>query len=144
MESYKFLLDLAIILLSTKLLGLLFQKFKLPQVIGALLAGILIGPAVFGIVQKSELITALSEIGVILLMFLAGVETDIQEFKKAGTASFVIALMGVFVPLAGGFACLYFFNKPGLLGVKGSTTVMLENVFMGVILTATSVSMRLS
>lgn len=94
MESYKFLLDLAIILLSTKLLGLLFQKFKLPQVIGALLAGILIGPAVFGIVQKSELITALSEIGVILLMFLAGVETDIQEFKKAGTASFVIALMG--------------------------------------------------
>lgn len=140
MESYKFLLDLAIILLSTKLLGLLFQKFKLPQVIGALLAGILIGPAVFGIVQKSELITALSEIGVILLMFLAGVETDIQEFKKAGTASFVIALMGVFVPLAGGFACLYFFNKPGLLGVKGSTTVMLENVFMGVILTATSVS----
>ncbi|MDO5291907.1 MAG: cation:proton antiporter [bacterium] len=140
MESYRYLLDLAIILLSTKLLGLVFQKFKLPQVIGALLAGIIIGPACFGIVEKTELITALSEIGVIMLMFLAGVETDIQEFKKAGKASLVIALCGVFIPLAGGFACLYFFNKPGLLGSADSTRVMLENVFMGVILTATSVS----
>ncbi|MDO5521277.1 MAG: cation:proton antiporter [bacterium] len=140
MESYHFLLDLAIILLSTKLLGLVFQKFHLPQVIGALLAGIIIGPACFGIVEKTELITALSEIGVIMLMFLAGVETDIKEFKKAGKASLVIALCGVFVPLAGGFACLYFFNKPGLLGQANDTRVMLENVFMGVILTATSVS----
>lgn len=137
MEEYGYLLSIAIILLSTKLLGLISKKIKLPQVVGALVAGLLIGPACLKIVPSSELITQLSEIGVIVLMFEAGLETDINELKKSGLASFVIAVLGVVVPLALGFILFKPFNvQPDV----DSTKVFYENLFMGLILTATSVS----
>ena len=101
--NYRFILDLAIILLSTKLLGLFTKKFQLPQVVGALAAGLVLGPAVLGLVHETDFIKSTAEIGVIVLMFCAGMETDIQELKKSGKASFIIALIGVLVPLAGGF-----------------------------------------
>ncbi len=138
--SYGFLLDLAIILLSTKVLGLVTRRFHMPQVVGALLAGLIFGPAMLNILQETDFITSLSEIGVIVLMFCAGLETDIDELKKSGKASFVIALIGVIVPLIGGFAVAYFFNKPGIMESDATTSVFLQNVFIGVILTATSVS----
>lgn len=140
MKSYDFLLDLAIILLSTKLFGLLTRKIRMPQVVGALLAGLLLGPAVLGILQQTEFIHQVSEIGVIVLMFCAGLETDIDELKKSGKASFVIALMGVIVPLIGGFAVAWYFNRPGMLESTADTSLFLQNIFIGVILTATSVS----
>ena len=140
MESYGFLLDFALILLSTKLLGLLTQKFQLPQVVGALLAGLFLGPAVFNVVQETEFIHSTSEIGVIVMMFCAGMETDIHELKKSGKASFIIALIGVIVPLLGGFGVAYFFNQPGVMESDATTPVFLQNLFIGVILTATSVS----
>lgn len=102
-NDYSFLLQIAIILLSTKLLGLLTKRISLPQVVGALAAGIVLGPMVLNVVQRNDLIVSLAELGVIVLMFSAGLETDIQELKKAGLASFVIALLGVIVPLVGGF-----------------------------------------
>lgn len=80
----------------------------MPQVVGALLAGLLLGPAVFDILVPSEFITQLSGIGVIVLMFSAGLETDMENFKKCGLAAFVIAILGVLVPLGGGFALSYF------------------------------------
>ena len=101
MESFNFLLDLALILLSTKVLGIVTKRFKMPQVVGALLAGLILGPAVLNILQETEFIKKLSEIGVIVLMFTAGLETDINSLKKTGKASFIIALIGVIVPLAG-------------------------------------------
>lgn len=140
MESYGFLLDLALILLSTKLLGLLTKKVHMPQVVGALVAGLLMGPACLNIIQETEFIKQLSEIGVIVLMFCAGLETDIDELKRSGKASFIIALLGVLVPLAGGFLVAYFFNRPGVIEPLGDTSVFLQNIFIGVILTATSVS----
>lgn len=140
MESYHFLFDFAIILLCTKVLGLVTQKFQLPQVVGALLAGLLLGPAVLNLVQRTEFIHETAEIGVIVMMFCAGMETDIHELKKSGKASFVIALIGVLVPLAGGFGVAYFFNQPGVMESDASTPVFLQNLFIGVILTATSVS----
>ena len=73
-------------------------------------------------------------------MFCAGMETDIDELKKSGKASFVIALLGVLVPLAGGFAVAYFFNKPGIIDSDAGASAFLQNIFIGVILTATSVS----
>lgn len=82
MEEYHYLLDLALILFTTKLFGLISQKFKMPQVVGALLAGLILGPAVLNIVQKSNFITTTSEIGVIILMFCAGLETDVKELKN--------------------------------------------------------------
>ncbi len=108
------------------------KRFALPQVVGALLAGLLLGPAMLGLLQETTLMDQLAELGVIVLMFNAGLETDLGELKKAGASAFIIALIGVLVPLAGGFALACFFNA-------GADT-FLQNVFIGVILTATSVS----
>lgn len=138
--TYKFLLDLALILLSTKLLGIATKKFNMPQVVGALLAGLLLGPAVLNIIKETNFIISLSELGVIVLMFTAGLESDINELKKTGKASFIIALIGVIVPLIGGFGVAYLFNKPELVASDASCSIMLQNIFIGVILTATSVS----
>ena len=104
MDSYRYLLDLAIILLSTKLLGLLTRRVQMPQVVGALLAGLILGPAGFGLLTETSFIHEVAEIGVIILMFSAGMETDIKELKSSGKASFVIALCGVIIPLIGGYA----------------------------------------
>ena len=134
MEDYSYLISIALILLSTKVLGLFSKVVRLPQVVGALLAGIILGPACLGIVHSTEMLSNLSEIGVIVLMFAAGLETDIDELKRTGKASFLIALIGVLVPLAGGAAVAYFFND------STDSNVMLQNIFIGIILTATSVS----
>lgn len=135
MTSYSFLLILAIILLSTKVLGLASGKVKMPQVVGALVAGLILGPSVLNLVVEDDFIAVISEIGVIMLMFAAGLETDLQELKKTGVASFVIACAGVIVPLVGG-AGLYMVFFDG----EGDAQHMLKAIFVGVILTATSVS----
>ena len=134
MESYKYLLDIALILISTKILGLLTRRIQLPQVVGALIAGLLLGPACFGVLQETDFIKNIAEIGVIVLMFAAGLETDVQELKKTGLASFIIALLGVIVPLNGGYFVATIYNP-----VTDQQT-MLQNIFVGVVLTATSVS----
>ena len=140
MESYGYLLDLALILLSTKVFGLITRRVKLPQVVGALLAGLILGPACIGVLHQTDFIYQVSEIGVIVLMFCAGLETDVDELKKSGKASFVIALLGVIVPLLGGSAVAAYFNRSGMLEPAADVSVILQNVFIGVILTATSVS----
>ena len=127
-----FLVDLAKILLSTKALGVLTRKFQLPQVVGALLAGLILGPAVLGVIHESTLIHDLAEIGVIIIMFSAGTEVDLKELKKAGKAAISVALLGVIIPLAGGFLISSAFNL--------SFLPLMKNIFIGVILTATSVS----
>lgn len=140
METYKFLLDLALILLSTKLLGLITRKFNMPQVVGALLAGLILGPGMLDIISQTDYIMQSAEVGVVMLMFCAGMETDVNELKKAGKASLVIALVGVIVPLIGGFAVACLFNRPGVIESDAGCSIMLQNLFIGVILTATSVS----
>lgn len=129
MEEYKFLLDLAIILALTKSFSLISRKFNMPPVVGALLAGILLGPVVLNLVKPSDSILNLAEVGVVVLMFEAGLETDIDELKESGLPAFIIALCGVVVPLIGG----------AVLALAYGTEI-LEAVFIGVILTATSVS----
>ena len=128
MSSYRYLLDIAIILLMTKMFGLFSKKMRMPSVVGALLAGIILGPAVLNVVQLDSLIKSLSEIGVIVLMFSAGLETSIADLKKAGPKAFVIALFGVLFPLLIGYWIGDFF-KAGFI----------ESLFIGVIFTATSV-----
>ena len=91
MESYQFILDIAIILIFTKLLGLASKRFNMPQVVGALLAGLLLGPAVLGIIKDTDFIKSVAEIGVIILMFCAGLETDIKGLRKCGKSSIIIA-----------------------------------------------------
>lgn len=140
MNSYSYLMDLAMILLCTKFLGLLTKRIQMPQVVGALLAGLILGPAGLGILAETSFIHEIAEIGVIVLMFCAGLETDIQELKASGKASLVIALFGVLVPLGGGFLCAWFFNRPDLIASDAAVSAFLQNIFVGVILTATSVS----
>ena len=81
MESYKFLLDLAVILLCTKVLGLATKRVQMPQVVGSLLAGLLLGPSMLGLLTETEFLSNVAELGVIVLMFCAGLETDIKELK---------------------------------------------------------------
>lgn len=133
--SYRYLIDLALILLSTKLLGLVTQRFQMPQVVGALLAGLVLGPAGLNILSETEFLSQISELGVIVLMFSAGMGTDIQELKHSGKAGFFVALLGVLVPLAMGTALAWGAAKTGMI----ESNSFLENVFVGTVLTATSV-----
>lgn len=75
-------------MLSTKLLGLITQKFQMPQVVGALLAGLILGPSCLNVLSETEFLSQLSELGVIVLMFSAGMGTDIQELKHSGKRAF--------------------------------------------------------
>ena len=140
MESYSFLLFLAIIMISTKVLGLFSRKIHMPAVVGALAAGVILGPSGFGMItlegSTGTFLEELAEIGVILLMFNAGLETDLSELKKNGVASLVTALIGVVVPLLGGFSGYAFFFHTDF----SDYTELLKAVFVGVVLTATSVS----
>ena len=156
MEEYGYLWQLALILASTKLFGLVTKRFKMPQVVGALLAGLILGPAILGnllngvvigghnlgalTLYQTPFIDHMAEIGVIVLMFCAGLETDINELKKCGLASFIIAMLGVIVPLIGGGAFTYWFLEEGWIDPSKSASLFMQAVFVGVILTATSVS----
>ncbi|MBN1777251.1 MAG: cation:proton antiporter [Clostridiales bacterium] len=138
MFSYEYLLDLALILLCTKLLGMFTRKLRMPQVVGALLAGVVLGPSALNILHDVSFLKKTAELGVVVLMFNAGLNIDIDEMKNAGKASFIVAVIGVLVPLAGGFGIACLFNKGQYLDV--TTSLFLQNMFIGVILTATSVS----
>lgn len=136
MEAYLVFKDLAIILIFAKFFGLLAKKCKAPQVVGEIIAGLIIGPSILGLVQQSDFLIQMAEIGVVLLMFSAGLETNLKDLLKTGPIAFLIACAGVFTPLLGG-TLLYM----GFYGVApwGSENFF-KAVFIGVIMTATSVS----
>lgn len=137
MLNYRFFLDLAIILICTKLFGLISKKVKLPEVVGALLAGLLLGPTVLNIVHETEFIDKMAELGVMMIMFTAGMQTDIRELIRTGKASLTIAVLGVLVPLGGGFLVMAVSNGTLIGGM--STHDLIKNLFIGLVLTATSV-----
>lgn len=134
--SYHFLLDLALILVSTKLLGLLTRKIQMPQVVGSLLAGLILGPAMLNLLKETEFLSQISELGVIVILFTAGIGTNIQDLKATGKAGFLVALCGVLIPMGMGTVFAWAADYFGLI-VTGS---FLNDVFVGTILTATSVS----
>lgn len=140
METIDILRDLAIILLFAKCLGILARKFKAPQVVGQILAGLLVGPCVLGWISQNDFITQMAEVGVIILMFSVGLESDIKELLKTGPIAFMIACFGVIIPLIAG-ALLYM----GFYGVApwGSENFY-KAVFIGTIMTATSVSITVA
>lgn len=136
MESYDFLLFVAIILLSTKIFSLLSQKVNMPQVVGALLVGVLLGPSCLNILHETDFLTKSAEIGVIFLMFLAGLDTDFDDLKATGKSAVIIAFVGVLIPLGSGFLTYFLFFH----GERPDTMIFLESTFVGIVLTATSVS----
>ena len=136
METYSVFKDLAIIIIFAKAFGILARKCKAPQVVGEIIAGLLIGPSILGLVQQTEFLTEMAEVGVVLLMFSAGLETNLKDLMKTGPISFLIACPGVFVPLVGG-TLLYM----GFYGTAPwGSEKFYQAVFVGVIMTATSVS----
>ncbi len=136
MDTQKILIQLAIIIVFAKFFGLIARKLKAPQVVGEIIAGLILGPSFLKLMSESDFLAGMAEIGVIMLMFSAGLETDIKQLKRTGFKATVIACAGVFVPLVGGtvlFMCFYGFSAPG-------TEDFLKAVYIGTILTATSVS----
>ncbi len=135
MDRIAFFRDLAIIIVSAKLCGILAQKLKAPQVVGEIIAGLLIGPSVFKLVGNSDYLSLLAEIGVVMLMFNAGLETNMKDLLKTGPKALCIACVGVFVPLAGGTLLYSLFYGFEAVGSEG----FYRAVFIGTIMTATSV-----
>lgn len=138
--EYSIFLDLALILFATKLLGFLFKRLGFPEVAGALIAGLLLGPNLLGIVGKNNIIDALAKIGVVMIMFTAGMETNFKQIKSLGSASIIITIMGVLVPFGMGFVIACMFNE----GFNVPTEKLINNIYYGVILTATSVSITVA
>jgi len=125
--------QLAIILIASKLAGDVSTKFGQPAVLGKLLVGILIGPAVLGLVTETDTLHEISEIGVILLMFIAGLETDVKEFKRSWKASTYVGILGIVLPLCIGY----------LYGMMIHLSNF-ESIFLGLLLSATSVSISVA
>ncbi len=136
----RILLDLAILIFAAKALGLIAKRVGAPSVVGEIVAGLLVGPAVLNVVKVNDAITVFAEIGVIMLMFSAGLGTDIKRLKSSGVKSFLVALIGVLVPLIGGYALYGAFYGFAAPPSKDFYTAL----FMGTILTATSVSITVA
>lgn len=132
--SYHYLIDIALILLTTKVFGMITKRLQMPQVVGALIAGLVMGPAMLNIIHSTEFLSQVSELGVIVMMFTAGLGTSLNDLKQTGKAGFLVALCGVIVPLIGGTILSLFFNT------STDPNAFIQNVFIGVVLTATSVS----
>ena len=137
---YSLFRDLAIIILSAKFFGLVARKCKAPQVVGEIIAGLLIGPCVLNLVQISDSISIFAEIGVVMLMFTTGLGTNLKELIKAGPIATLIATVGVAVPLVGGtllYGAFYGFAAVG-------SPEFYRALFIGTIMTATSVSITVA
>lgn len=136
MDTLEILRSLAIIIVFAKFFGLCARKLKAPEVAGEIVAGLLIGPSVFNLVESSDFISGLAEIGVILLMFNAGLETNISQLMKSGLKATLIACAGVLIPIIMGTILFMSFYGFGPVGSEQ----FLHGLFIGTILSATSVS----
>jgi Kef-type K+ transport system membrane component KefB len=156
-QAYQLLLPVALILFLTKGISIGFSKLKLPQVIGYLVAGLLVGlisfipsnpqwESIFGTYSYlSDGINILAKFGVVMILFSAGVETDLKSIKAVGVAAMVITSLGVIVPLALGFTAAYLFRVyGGLAAPAGISNPIYTDLYYGVILSATSVSITVA
>ena len=125
----EFLGTLCLVLITTSLAGHFSRRIGIPAVIGQLLVGILIGPAVLGWVHNNAFMHTFSEIGVIILMFIAGLESDLEMLKKYFKPALAVAFSGVVFPVV----LIYFFGKLFHFSFE-------QAIFLGVTFSATSVS----
>ena len=140
MDNVRFLLDLAVLLLAAKAFGIAAKRFGAPEVVGEIIAGLLLGPAVFGLVEETDFLQKMSEIGVMMLMFEAGLGTDMKKLKETGAKATTIAFAGVVVPVILGallFMMFYGFGAPG-------SDQFLKGIFIGTVISATSVSITVA
>jgi Kef-type K+ transport system membrane component KefB len=133
MEIHTFLIQLALILLSARLFGEIATYFQIPAVIGELVAGIIIGPSLLGLIEINDTIQLFAQLGIILLLFEVGIETDIHQLTAAGAKATIVAIAGVIFPFIFGFVLSYY-----LLHFS-----FLVSLFIGSTLTATSIGITL-
>ena len=124
-----FLINIALILVFTKIGGMISKRLGWPSVLGQVLIGIILGPSLLGLIKPDIFLDEIGQIGVILLMFLAGLDTDMRQMKTLGGRSLLIAVGGVILPLAAGFGFTFMLRQN-----------IQEAILVGIILTATSVS----
>lgn len=133
METHTFFLYLLTILLTARLLAELAVRLKAPSVIGELTAGIILGPSLLGWLEPNEVLRLLAEIGIILLLFEVGLETDVKRLINTGRKSIIVALGGFFIPFILGFSLSYWLFNLSLL----------VSLFIGGTLTATSIGITI-
>ena len=129
MEAHTFFLVLLTILLAARILGELAARLKAPPVIGELLAGILLGPSLLGWIEPTTVIKLLAEIGIILLLFEVGLETDVMRLVKTGAKPVIVAMAGFLLPFLFGYGVSHYLFDQSLL----------VSLFVGGTLTATSI-----
>lgn len=129
MATHTFFLYLLAILLSARLMAEVAVRLKMPSVIGELMAGIILGPSLLGLLEPNEVLKLLAEIAIILLLFQVGLETDVRRLANSGQKSFIVAIGGLIVPFSLGFALAYWIFDLSLL----------VSLFIGGTLTATSI-----
>ena len=139
-DGIRYLLDMAILLFAAKVISTAGKKIGMPEVVGEILAGLLIGSAVLGVVKESDFINKMGEIGVIMLMFEAGLGTNLKELKESGLKATLVACAGVLIPMILGtllFMAFYGFDAPG-------SERFMKGLFIGTIMSATSVSITVA
>jgi Kef-type K+ transport system membrane component KefB len=129
MEVHQFFLQLMVLLLTARLFAEVAVRIGVPSVIGELLAGVALGPSLLGWLAPNEIFRLLAEIGIILLLFEVGLETDVRRLLRTGTQSTLVALIGFALPFLFGFGLSYWVLDVGLLPA----------LFVGGTLTATSI-----
>jgi Na+:H+ antiporter len=127
-HTSKLLLELFLMFAAGKLLGEILEWCRQPPVVGELIAGILLGPSVLGMIQADEATMALAEIGVIFLLFTVGLETQVGDLLKVGGTAALVAALGVIVPFFSGFAYFHWTSHGNV-----------ESIFVGAAMVATSV-----
>jgi Kef-type K+ transport system membrane component KefB len=150
-EVLNFLIIVSVILISSRLLGEVFRKFKQPVVVGEILAGIIIGPSLLGSVfpdlfkqvflsqpRAYGAFDGLANVGVIMLMFIAGTEVDLKQIRKQGKQAASISLMGLLFPFALGFFCIWFFHD--YIFAVPETNRLIPALFFGTALSITALS----
>lgn len=152
-EVLSFLIIVSVILISARVLGEVFRKFKQPAVIGEILAGIILGPSLLGAIAPDvfqNLFTSekgvpykafdgLAQIGIILLMFIAGFEVDLKQIRLQGKKAASISLMGLLFPFALGFATVWLFYDR-IFSNESHTNIVIPAMFFGTALSITALS----
>lgn len=136
----EFIKDFGMILLACKSLGILSKRLGIPQVVGEIVGGLILGPCFLDLIESGDIISLFAEIGVLLMMFSTGLGTNIRQLIRTGKTAFWMALVGVIVPLLGGtllYSCMYGVSD---IGSKD----FFSAVFIGTIMTATSVSITVA
>ncbi len=133
MATHTFFLYLLTILLAARIMAEIAVRLRFPSVIGELMAGVILGPSLLGWLEPNEVLKLLAEIGIILLLFQVGLETDVRRLVNTGKQSFIVAIGGFFIPFALGFSLGYWLFNLSLL----------VSLFIGGTLTATSIGITI-